>query len=267
MILNGNTIKKLFENKSLINNANLENVRGASYDLTASDEIIKIKTSKEPISLIDAKALDNMYETINIKDGYKLKPKESVLIPLIDTFDMPDNVCAHLRGRTSFNRLGLNISNQHINPGYKGNLNVTLSNDSGNTYILSPNMRIVQVVFEALDSAISEDLLYSNEKTPSYQNEDGTRGSKIYADYIGKVVRHFKGNYYYIENICLDSETKDYMVVYKTLYDRTDSNFWTRSAKMFFEEIDVNRPDNITKQKHRFEVVDSLRVDYTKKKN
>ena len=27
-----------------------------------------------------------------------------------------------------------------------------------------------------------------------------------YSTYIGKIVRHFKGNYYYIENIAMDSE-------------------------------------------------------------
>ena len=36
---------------------------------------------------------------------------------------------------------------------------------------------------------------------------------------------------------------------------------------MFFEEIDENRVDNITKQKHRFELVDDLTIDYTKESN
>lgn len=59
---------------------------------------------------------------------------------------------------------------------------------------------------------------------------------------IGKVYRHFKGNYYFVENIALDSETKERMVVYKALYDRTDSQIWVRREKMFLEEI-PERPD------------------------
>ena len=114
------------------------------------------------------------------------------------------------------------------------------------------------------EETVKEELLYNNEQNPVYQDEDGMQGSKIYKDYIGKVVRHFKGNYYYIENICMDSETKEYIVVYRTLYKRKDSNFWTRSAKMFFEEVDPNRDGNITHQTHRFEVVDDLEIDYTK---
>ena len=39
---------------------------------------------------------------------------------------------------------------------------------------------------------------------------------------IGKVYRHFKGNYYFVENVAYDSETKERMVVYKPLYERED---------------------------------------------
>ena len=70
---------------------------------------------------------------------------------------------------------------------------------------------------------------------------------------IGKVYRHFKGNYYYVKDVALDSETKERMVVYSPVYDRTDSMLWIRPEKMFIEEI-PERPDNITGQKHRFEL-------------
>ena len=33
---------------------------------------------------------------------------------------------------------------------------------------------------------------------------------------------------------------------------------------MFFEEINPNRSENITHQKHRFEIVNTLNIDYTK---
>ena len=41
---------------------------------------------------------------------------------------------------------------------------------------------------------------------------------------------------------------------------------WTRPAKMFFEEIDIHRKDNVTGQKHRFELVEDLTKDYIKDK-
>ena len=81
---------------------------------------------------------------------------------------------------------------------------------------------------------------------------------------IGKVYRHFKGNYYFVENVALDSETKERVVIYKPLYERQDSKIWVRREAMFLEEIDQARKDNITGQKYRFELVGELEKDFTK---
>ena len=79
---------------------------------------------------------------------------------------------------------------------------------------------------------------------------------------IGKVYRHFKGNYYFVENVAYDSESKERMVVYKPLYNREDGrSIWVRPEKMFLEEI-PKRPDNITGQKHRFEFCEELNKNY-----
>lgn len=79
---------------------------------------------------------------------------------------------------------------------------------------------------------------------------------------IGKVYRHFKGNYYFVENVAYHSETQERMVVYKPLYNREDSRIlWVRPEKMFLEEI-PQRPDNITGQKHRFELVEDLSKNF-----
>lgn len=81
---------------------------------------------------------------------------------------------------------------------------------------------------------------------------------------IGRVYRHFKGNYYFVENIAFDSETKERMVVYKPLYKREDGrSIWVRPEKMFLEKI-PERPDNITSQIHRFELVDEIEKNYIK---
>ena len=77
-----------------------------------------------------------------------------------------------------------------------------------------------------------------------------------------RVYQHFKGNYYYVVNVALDSETKERMVVYKPLYPRQDSELWVRPEKMFLEEI-PERPDNITGQKVRFQLIEKLSQNYT----
>ena len=81
---------------------------------------------------------------------------------------------------------------------------------------------------------------------------------------IGRVYRHFKGNYYFVEDIAYDSETKERMVIYKPLYEREDGRkIWVRPEKMFLEEI-PERPDNITGQKVRFELVKNIEKNYLK---
>lgn len=264
MILSGNTIKEFIKKNELIEHGNLSNIHSSSYDVTASEYVLKFNKIKNSISLDNREDIEKMYKKININGGYKFKPGECILVPLEEQFNIPANMCASIRGRTSFNRLGLLISIQHLNPGYRGKLSITITNCSKNSYVLMPGIRIAQIVFENMDTIVSDDLVYGSENDSVYQNEDGFSGSRVYADFIGKVVRHFKGNYYYIENICMDSETKEYVVVYRTLYNREDSKTWTRPAKMFFETIDVNRKDNITGQLHRFEPVDDLTIDYTK---
>jgi len=71
---------------------------------------------------------------------------------------------------------------------------------------------------------------------------------------VGRVYRHFKGNYYLVLDIALHSETKEEFIVYKALYG--DCYTYIRPKSMFLELVDENRLDNILKQKHRFELVE-----------
>ncbi|MCF0125756.1 MAG: DUF1653 domain-containing protein [Clostridia bacterium] len=79
---------------------------------------------------------------------------------------------------------------------------------------------------------------------------------------IGRVYRHFKGNYYFVENVAYNSENYEREVIYKPLYERDDGrSIWVRPEKMFLEEIG-ERPDNITGQKTRFELVEEIQKNY-----
>ena len=79
------------------------------------------------------------------------------------------------------------------------------------------------------------------------------------------IYRHLKGNYYYVQDIAYNSETQERMVVYKPLYKRDDGrSTWVRPEKMFLEEIDTKRPDNITGQKIRFELQENIKKNYIK---
>ena len=68
---------------------------------------------------------------------------------------------------------------------------------------------------------------------------------------IHGIYKHFKGDYYLVEDIAGDSETKQKMVVYRKLYG--DGSLWVRPLDMFLSEVDHEKYPNV-KQKYRFEL-------------
>ena len=70
---------------------------------------------------------------------------------------------------------------------------------------------------------------------------------------IHGIYRHFKGDYYLVEDIAFDSETQKEMVVYRKLYD--DCSLWVRPVEMFLSEVNHNKYPTV-EQKYRFELVD-----------
>lgn len=70
---------------------------------------------------------------------------------------------------------------------------------------------------------------------------------------IKGIYKHFKGDYYLVEDIAKDSETKEKMVVYRRLYE--DNSLWVRQKEMFLSEVDHEKYPNVT-QKYRFELQD-----------
>lgn len=63
---------------------------------------------------------------------------------------------------------------------------------------------------------------------------------------IHGIYRHYKGNYYLVEDIATHSETLEKMVVYRALYG--DTSLWVRPLSMFTEPVEGKD------QPHRFEL-------------
>lgn len=62
---------------------------------------------------------------------------------------------------------------------------------------------------------------------------------------IKGVYRHYKGDYYIVEDIATNSETLEKMVVYRALYG--ENKLWVRPYDMFVSEVEGQN------QRHRFE--------------
>ena len=67
------------------------------------------------------------------------------------------------------------------------------------------------------------------------------------------VYRHFKGNKYIVEDVAIDSETDEYLVLYRALYG--EGLLYARSMKMFLGAVDREKYPDV-KQKWRFELIE-----------
>lgn len=65
------------------------------------------------------------------------------------------------------------------------------------------------------------------------------------------IYKHFKGDYYLVEDIAIHSETNEKLVIYRSLYG--ESELYARPYDMFLEKVDkVKYPDVV--QEYRFEL-------------
>lgn len=69
---------------------------------------------------------------------------------------------------------------------------------------------------------------------------------------IKAIYKHFKGDYYLVEDIAIHSETKEKYVIYRQLYGDVN-NLYIRPYDMFLSEVDREKYPNV-KQQYRFEL-------------
>ena len=68
---------------------------------------------------------------------------------------------------------------------------------------------------------------------------------------IGRVYRHFKGDFYLAEALARDADTGEVSVVYRKLYG--DGGLWVRPLEQFLSPVDREKYPNAD-QEYRFEL-------------
>jgi dCTP deaminase len=82
----------------------------------------------------------------NFGDSFLLHPNQTVLATTLEYIKLPNNIMAILSPRSSFNRLGINLSTI-IQPGYCGCFSVELTNSSNNPIKVRIGAKMFQARF------------------------------------------------------------------------------------------------------------------------
>jgi len=133
-------------------NAHPDNINGASIDLTLHDVIMIEDTPARYSNVVSLANKENIAtkEIVMDEGGYVLKPGEFILASTVEFFDLPNNISAEYKLKSSMARNGL----EHLNAGFAdagwngSRLTLEFKNMTQNHELLiKPGMKSGQIIF------------------------------------------------------------------------------------------------------------------------
>jgi dCTP deaminase len=157
----------------------------SSVDLHLDRSFRVFRNNRYPY--IDVRAPQpDLTELVKIDDEepFILHPGEFVLGQTLEWVELPDDIVARLEGRSSLGRLGLLIHSTagYVDPGWKGNLTLELSNVANLPIALYYGMSIGQISFFKMSSA-AERPYGSPELGSKYQGQSEPTASAFHRDF------------------------------------------------------------------------------------
>ncbi len=128
----------------------------------------------------------DLTELLRVDDDepFILHPGEFVLGQTVEWVELPNDLVARLEGKSSLGRLGLLIHSTagYVDPGWKGNLTLELSNVANLPIALYYGMRIGQISFFRMSSTV--DRPYGSAELGSkYQGQSEPTASAFHRDF------------------------------------------------------------------------------------
>jgi dCTP deaminase len=161
-------------------------IQPASIDLRLGREFLEFQRTNIPCIHPDAEREVEEYvdETV-VDEGeeFILHPGDFVLGTTKERVDIPADLLAHVQGRSSLGRLAIVVHATAgvVDPGYRGQITLELSNLGTAPVALTPGMRISQLIFTEMKSAA--DRPYGEgDRGSKYQDQDGPQASRIGGD-------------------------------------------------------------------------------------
>ena len=161
-------------------------IQPASIDLRLGHEFLEFQRTNIPCIHPDStnEVEEYVTETV-VEEGeeFILHPGDFVLGTTVERVEVPDDLIARVEGRSSLGRLAVVIHATAgiVDPGYRGQVTLELSNLGTAPVALTPGMRISQVIFTELKTAAERP--YGSERGSKYQDQVGPQASKIGGDH------------------------------------------------------------------------------------
>jgi len=158
-----------------------EAIQPASIDLRLGDSFRLFRATAR--AYVDVREpVDDLTELVSIGDGepFVVQPGVFCLGSTLESITLPDDIVARVDGKSSLGRLGLLVhaTAGYVDPGWTGRLTLELSNQSQMPIALYQGMRIAQISFLRLTSAV--DRPYGSPGLGSkYQSQEGPTPSRI----------------------------------------------------------------------------------------
>ncbi|MFQ5861379.1 MAG: dCTP deaminase, partial [Dehalococcoidia bacterium] len=132
--------------------------------------------------------MDDLTELVVLEgdEPFIVQPGTFVLGTTQESVTLPDDIVARVDGKSSLGRLGLLVhaTAGYVDPGWTGKLTLELSNQSQMPIALYHGMKIAQISFLRLSTAVQRP--YGSPGLGSkYQGQTGPTPSRAYEDFQG----------------------------------------------------------------------------------
>ena len=187
MVLSDRTIREELDSGRIVIDPLGEGcIQPASVDLRLDMDLLELVPS-EGYSFVDVREdASPLTRTAHIPDPapYILRPGQFVLASTIESVELPDDVVARLEGKSSLGRLGLMIHSTagYVDPGWKGQLTLEISNVANVSITLYYGMRISQISFLRLTTP-AERPYGSSRLGSKYQGQVGPTATRSHMDF------------------------------------------------------------------------------------
>jgi len=155
MVLGVDKLLKLVQEKKLVENLcerELTNPEGTGFDLRVG-EIFKIKGDGF-LGETERKTCD-IESVAKYEEGKKntiiVKPGDFYLFKTIETVNIPDNLVAEFKPRTTMQRMGIIFRSSQASPGYSGELTFAMHNAGPCEVTIEMGARLAHVIFHEVD--------------------------------------------------------------------------------------------------------------------